>query len=274
MLRLLPFTLRVELRRLARLPAWLIETPCIARRRALVEMLGESRVLLAEHRSPLRRFSAAADRLQLGKERNVAVAARRLDGLLIEPHQVLSYHRAVGRPSRLRGFRTGLELHDGQVGAGVGGGCCQVSNLLYLLALHSGMKVIERHRHGLDLFADHQRSVPFGCGATVFYNYRDMRFENPLSHPVLLGLRVERGELVGQLWSAAAVDWRVEVHEVGHRFFRRGEQWWRENRIRRRFLALDDGSLLHDEEVAHNLARVCYEPEAQPTAAASEREAA
>src|SRR5260370_34676795 len=97
------------------------------------------------------------------------------------------------------------------------------------------MKVVERHRHGLDLFPDHQRTVPFGCGATVFYNYADLRFENPLPQPVLLRCRIERRCLVGQLLTVDDPGWTVEVYEVGHRFFQEGDMRMRENRIRRRF---------------------------------------
>lgn len=269
--RLIPFALRVELRRLGRWPGWLLETPRIARRR--LSDAGELPVALARGSSPLRRFGAAADALQRGKERNVALAAGRLDGLVVAPGQLFSYHRLVGRPSRLRGFRRGLELHDGQASAGVGGGCCQVSNLVYQLALEGGMKIVERHRHGLDLFPDHRRSVPFGCGATVFYNYRDLRFENPLDQPVLLRLWIEEGQLCGELRCARPLPWRVQVYETGHRFFGQAGRWMRENRIRRR-MVLADGTLLLDEEVAHNLARVCYEPPAAVTVSSTLERAA
>lgn len=257
----IPFRLRVELIRLRRYPQWLLETPTIARTFA-GSKLGEEAFehLMAEHRSPLKRWSSPDDRLQRGKEQNVAQAARRIDRLVVRPHEVFSYHRTVGRPSRLRGFAPGLELRDGRPSEGVGGGCCQVSNLLYLLCLRCGMRVVERHRHGLDLFADHNRAVPFGCGATVFYNYADLRFENPLSKPVLLRLAVREGELSGQIWLQRDPGWTVEVYEEGHRFFRQAGQWWRENRIRRRFV-LHDGELMLDQEVAHNVARVLYEPE-------------
>jgi vancomycin resistance protein VanW len=256
---LLPFALRVELRRLARLPGRLLETPRSARGFVAEGEVARFAHLLAGQRSPLRRFPGVEEALQLGKERNVALAARRLDRLVIGPHQVLSYHRIVGRPSRLRGFRPGLELHDGRPQAGIGGGCCQVSNLLYQLALHGGMRVIERHRHGLDLFEDHRRSVPFGCGATVFYNYRDLRFENPLPQPVLLRIEVVGGQLFGQLRTPEPVGFVVEVYETDHRFYRHEGQWMRENRIRRRF-SRRDGTLILDQQVAHNVARVLYEP--------------
>lgn len=266
--KLLPFPVRLELLRLTRFPGWLAETPTIARKRLPPAGQQTFRCLLAQHASPLRRAGSAPDpRLQRGKERNVAIAARLLDGLCVPPNRLFSYHRAVGRPSRLRGFRIGLELRNGAPSAGVGGGCCQVSNLLYLLALRGGMKIVERHRHGLDLFPDNERAVPFGCGATVFYNYADLRWENPLPQPVLLQLRIAEGVLIGELWTEQDPGWMVEVYETDHRFFREGGAWMRENRLRRRFLRAD-GSILLDQEVAHNRGRVLYEPpEGEPCGA-------
>ena len=161
--------------------------------------------------------------------------------------------------TRARGFAEGLELHDGRPSRGVGGGCCQVSNLLYWLALTAGMKVTERHRHALDLFPDDARTVPFGCGATVFYNYADLRFENPLAGPVLLSLRVDGTHLRGEILATSAVPWSVRVSERGHRFFLRDGAWMRENHIDRRFIG-PDGGVLFEEEVSHNVARVAYDP--------------
>lgn len=256
---LLPYPVRVELARMKRLPAWVLERGQMARRRAPA---GAFDAMLAAHGSPLRREGLVHDEaLQRGKEKNVARAAELLDGVVVGSCGVFSYHHVVGRPSRLRGFAVGLELHDAKPARGVGGGCCQVSNLLYWLALAGGMKIVERHRHALDLFPDAGRTVPFGCGATVFYNYADLRFENPLPCAVRVGLWIEDGFLRGELRAEAAVPWRVEIREEGHRFFREGDAWMRENRIRRRFL-LPGGGVLRDEEIAHNVARVLYEPPA------------
>lgn len=258
--RLIPFTVRLELRRLKRWPAWLVEKSTLAHTRLSPEEHADFQHLLACHQSPLERAPGAGPlRLQLGKERNVSLAASLLNGLVIRPFEIFSYHHVVGRPSRWRGFRPGLELREGKPSCGVGGGCCQISNTLYLLALRGGMKIVERHRHGLDLFPDHQRTVPFGCGATIFYNFADLRFENPLSQPVLLRLSIQNRMLVGELWTADDPGWTVEIYEVGHRFFREGEYWMRENHIHRR-VRLADGSVLFDQEVAHNRGRVLYEP--------------
>ncbi|HEY5449796.1 MAG TPA: VanW family protein [Polyangia bacterium] len=266
--RWLPRPVLIELARLRRLPSWLVETPRIARGRASPQDHECGAFVLAAHVTPLRRGGTYDERLQRGKERNVELAAARLDGLLIRPGEIFSYHHAVGRPSRWRGFQPGLELHDGAPSVGIGGGACAVSNMLYLLALRAGMRIVERHRHALDLFPDDARTVPFGCGATVFYNLADLRFENPWPDPVVLRLSVADGTLRGTLAAPRDFGFRVEVYETGHRFFRAADgddgALFRENRIRRRITTVG-GAVVSDAEVAHNRGRVLYAPPAEVT---------
>jgi vancomycin resistance protein VanW len=254
---LLPFPVRAELLRLRRLPGWLLESHSIAHDR---RDAANFRHQLSTYRSPLRRQVAVYDeKLQIGKERNVALAASMLNGLVIQPYQIFSYHHAVGRTTRLRGFRMGLELHAGQQSKGVGGGCCQVSNMLYVLAVFGGMRIVERHRHGFDMFPDERRTVPFACGATVFYNYADFRFENPLTQPVMISIGIQDGYLVGELRAVEDPGWNAEVYETEHGYHKTDDGWIRENRIRRRFIR-PDGRILLDQEVSHNVAKVLYDP--------------
>ncbi len=257
---LLPHQMRMELLRLASQPRLLLERRQFSRALLPHSDCQTFRFSLAEHSSPLRRCHAVDEQLQAGKEQNVTLVAGILDRLVLAPNQLFSYHHLVGRPSRARGFRYGLELREGRAARGVGGGCCQVSNLLYMLALLGGMNIVERHRHGLDLFPDHGRTVPFGCGATVFYSYADLRFENPLHQPVLLRLEICDGRLLGRLIAMEDPGWMVTVYQSEHRFVRRDDHWLRENRIRRRF-SRKDGEELFDHEVAHNVARTLYDPE-------------
>lgn len=257
----MPYRARLALVNLLLLPRWLAERRTTTRRTADAETLERWVWLLASHASPLERVPGAVEpALQAGKEANVRRGARALDGILVGPGEVFSYHHALGRPSRLRGFRPGLELHDGAPSRGVGGGLCQVSNGLYWVAVQAGMRIVERHRHGLDLFPDHRRTVPFGCGATVVWRHTDLRFRNPLEVPVVLRTRVQGGMIfVCELRTQADPAIRIEVREEDHRFFREGDVWMRENRIRRR-ISNPDGTVLLDEEVAHNRGRVQYEP--------------
>ena len=258
--RLVPFAFRRELVILRRLPRWLVERPTVARRYATQKERDSYTWLLAAHSSPLERTPGAVpEDLQSGKETNVSLAAKFLDGLVIGPNQIFSHHHAIGRTTRRRGFRKGMELQNGQSTGRIGGGLCQVSNSFYWVAVRAGMRIVERHRHGLDLFPDQERTVPFGCGATVVYNYADFRFENPFAEPVLMRARVEDGTFISELWTTRDPGVRISVQETDHRFFEGAEGWMRENRLRRK-VTDTSGNLLSDVELAHNVGRVMYEP--------------
>ncbi|HEU4355115.1 MAG TPA: VanW family protein, partial [Actinomycetota bacterium] len=150
--RFLPYRVRLAIVNLRLLPTWLRERVALTRRRVEPEALDGLVWVLARHTSPLERSPGSGEpALQRGKETNVRRAARSIDGTLLRPGEVFSYLHALGRPSRLRGYRPGLELHDGAPSRGVGGGLCQVSNGLYWTAVRAGMRIVERHRHGLDL---------------------------------------------------------------------------------------------------------------------------
>lgn len=185
---------------------------------------------VAERQSPLRRGSWDEDLVE-GKIRNVSLAAEKLDGLLLGPDEIFSFCRIVGKTTRRCGFTEGPELHDGKMGAAVGGGVCQISNLLFLLALDINADILERHRHSFDLMPDVNRTVPFGCGATVFYNYVDFQFRNVLPRPVLLEMKLTQGHLVGRFSSTEPLGFRVSIVETGHRFFRRDEKTYRANKL-------------------------------------------
>ena len=217
--------------------------------------------VIAEHQTPLRRSPIVkSEALQQGKEKNIKVAASLLNGIVISPRGTFSYHRSVGIPHRGKGFVMGLELRSGFEASGIGGGCCSVSNLLFLLAIKSGLEIVERHRHGLDLFPDHGRSVPFGCGATIFFPYADLKVLNPHDFPVRISLQVNETHLIGQIQSEEDPGWRVELIERDHHFQKTGDVWTRENRICGKYLSID-GTLIKEEEVVRNKGRCLYDPE-------------
>lgn len=254
-MKVLPFQLRRELLSLKRLIEEIPERRLVARGKRAA---GDFHYELSAASSPLERVKGSVHpKLQRGKEKNVSIAARRINGVVVHPGEIFSYHALVGRPSRLRGFRRGLELRHDQEAAGIGGGLCQVSNMLYLLAITSGMRIVERHRHGLDLFPDHRRTVPFGCGATVCYSFQDLRFENPLKDPVLVSLEVSDGQLAGRILTPGDPGFRVVLEERDHRFFEDNGYRMRENRIWR-IIYRDGDEPVREELLAHNLCRVVY----------------
>ena len=115
--------------------------------------------------------------LELGKVQNLRVSAAAIDGLVLEPGQTFSFWRAVGRPSRAKGYAVGREFRLGCLIPSVGGGICQLTNALSRVAHAAGMEMVERHSHSVrpaDFFIDDTTD------ATVFWNYVDLRFRSPI----------------------------------------------------------------------------------------------
>lgn len=255
---LVPFALRAEARRTVRRVQDALQTQKPSQKR--VNNIGAYSYKLVEHSSKLlRKVPPEYVSLQHNKVRNLEIGCSYMDKLLLEPGDIFSFCDLVGRATSRRGFVNGLEMHEGQLIGAPGGGLCQLANLIFWMALHLDLEVLERHRHGLDLFPDDQRSVPFGMGATVFYNYRDLRFRNSLSQPLLLRLAVRPPHLWGTFYSNQNLPYRVEIFEKDQRFIQDRKGFiWRENRVSKR-ITYSDGRSPIIKEIAHNRGRVCYE---------------
>lgn len=126
-----------------------------------------------KHTSKLiRRLGDSDLALQRNKVVNLRLAVDCMNGVSIGPGEYFSFCRLVGRPSARRGFVEGMELSFGEARSGIGGGICQLSNLIHWMALHSPLRVVERANHSFDPFPDEGRILPFGSGAAIFYNFR------------------------------------------------------------------------------------------------------
>jgi vancomycin resistance protein VanW len=217
--------------------------------------------LVASHATPIFRQLAGVDRrLQENKAVNLAIAAARLDGSVLRPGQRMSFWRAVGRPTYRRGFADGVVLRQGRVEEGVGGGLCQMTNLLYWMTVHSPLTVVERWRHTYDVFPDNGRTQPFGSGATCAWPALDLQVENRTAATFRLSLTVEPADLVGAWTSDRPPSHTYEVYEAAHVMTNDlPGVFTRRNVLRRRVLDLA-GNQVDDELLAVNEGRLMYQP--------------
>lgn len=249
------FGARVAYHRLKRHLQWRLHPLRWATRRGEVT---DFPLVVAERSSPLQRAPTGAISAHTQeKTENLRIATGKLNGLVIAPGEVFSFCRTVGKTTRREGYLPALELRDGVLQSAVGGGLCQLSNLLFLLAVNINAEIVERHRHHLDLFRDVERAVPFGCGATVFYNYVDLQFRNSLPFGVLLETAVEAPLLVGRVRAAQPLPLRVSIVETDHRFFRQAGDVFRANRLWRH-VEWSDGRKPTRELLFENVCRVLY----------------
>lgn len=134
------------------------------------------------HQTPMLRKLKDVDMyLQYNKIVNLKNAISELNNVTIHPGETFSFWKLVGKPSKRKGYLDGMILRNGTFKAGIGGGLCQLSNLIFWIASHTPLTVTERHRHSYDVFPDSNRTQPFGSGATCFYNYGDLMIKNNTS---------------------------------------------------------------------------------------------
>ncbi len=208
----------------------------------------------------LRRLKDVEMYLQYNKVINLRLAVAKLNRVILLPGETFSYWKLIGKPTKHRGYVEGLVLENGQCKTGIGGGPCQLSNMIYWLTLHTPLTVIERHRHDFDVFPDNNRTQPFGSGATCFYNYGDLMIYNDTGDTYQLQLEVRDSELSGCWRAEKPLPYRYEIYEKDHLI--KPEFWGgysRNNLICRKIYAADN-TLIRDAVMVENQAIMMYEP--------------
>ncbi len=148
----------------------------------------------------------------VGKIENLRLAAQRLAGVVIQPGQIFSFWALVGAPTSDNGFQVGRSIVQDQLIAEVGGGLCQISGLVYELALRGGLSIIERFPHSRDLYSEETRFTPLGLDATIVHGFTDLRISNDGAVSIAFSFSVKDDEIRGALLSPAPIDeWRVEI---------------------------------------------------------------
>lgn len=212
-----------------------------------------------KHQSLLRRKLGESDpQLQENKIINLKIASSEIDGIIIKPGEIISFWKLVGKTTIAKGYIEGMQLSRGEVKKGIGGGICQLANLLYWMALHTPLIVIERHHHSFDPFPDSGRNLPFGSGASVFYNYVDLRFYNPTSCSFQIKAWVNDNHLKGAIFSNVELPYSYHIEERNHQFLKRNGKSYRQNEIWRKTIDKRTGQRINEELLIRNFSEVKY----------------
>ncbi len=149
---------------------------------------------IGEYKTELRQIIRKGEFYE-NKLHNLKIVGEKINHLIIYPNEVFSFWKLIGKPNEKNNFKEGRNLIKNHISSDFGGGICQFSSILYFLALQSGLKIIERFPHSIDIYKDHERFTPLGSDCTVVYGYKDLQFQNTLSFPVQLQCFVNDEEL-------------------------------------------------------------------------------
>lgn len=222
------------------------------------ELLPE--VQFAHHTPLLRKLKDVDMELQYNKITNLKLAASKINGVVLYPGQTFSFWYLVGKTSAKKGYKEGMILQNGKTGRGIGGGLCQMTNLIYWMTLHTPLTVTERYRHSYDVFPDAGRTQPFASGATCYYPHLDLMVRNDTSVPFQLCVRVGETDLEGEWRSLEKPEYIYEILERNHRMC--AEFWGgysRHNELYRQTFDTE-GRFISEEFVVANDAVMMYPP--------------
>lgn len=217
---------------------------------------------IKKHQSVLLRKLGDCDmQLQINKVTNLNIALNQISGIIIKPGEVFSFYKLVGLPTRKKGYLEGIELSFGKARPGIGGGLCQIANLIHWLAMHTPLTISERYHHSFDPFPDDGRVLPFGSGATVFYNYKDYQITNNTKNIFQINIWLSEKCLEGEIRIDEELDYAYHVFEKDHQFLKIKGIFYRKNEIwRNKILKFKGGKVIETELLTKNFARVAYTP--------------
>ena len=184
---------------------------------------------------------------------------------MIYPGEEFSFWSLIGNTTKRKGYLEGRVIINGKVEPGIGGGLCNLANLLHLLIVHSPMEITEFHAHSDALDPDKGKRKPFANGTSVQYNHQDYRFKNSTNQIIQLRTWVENEILFGELRSEAQFPFIYQIVEENHHFKKEGEHYYRHSMIYREKLDRVTEQTLEKELVLKNHSKVMYDPDLIPT---------
>lgn len=218
-------------------------------------------ILIYRHNSLIRRRLGNVNmQLQENKAGNLALAVTHINGLIIRPGETFSVWKRIGRTTKRKGYKEGLTIAKGQPSQGIGGGLCQLSNLIHWMILHSELTIVEHHHHdGLDLFPDFGRQIPFGTGTSISYNYIDYRVRNDTDNTYQLRLWVDDEFLCGELRAKESQQHTFHIHAENEFFSREGGIVYRNGQVWRDTIDRTTGRCIDTRIIRTNHAKVMYD---------------
>ena len=129
------------------------------------------------------------------RTRNINIARKKLNGLVIMPKEIVSFNNRVGPRTEEAGFLEAASYSNGKVTTSIGGGICQLASTLSGAVINLKLKVVERYRHSLPVsYVLPERE------ATVAYGFKDFKFQNTTKDVLFVKSFIIKNKLYVEFW--------------------------------------------------------------------------
>ena len=207
----------------------------------------------------LRKLHGVDMKLQQNKIKNLTLASKKIDGIIINPGEEFSFWNLVGNATKRKGYLEGLVISNSQMKTGIGGGLCQMANMIHWLVLHTPLEVTELHHHSDALFPDEKRRVPFGTGTSISYKSLDYRFKNTSNNPIQIRTWVDGTMLYGELRSNVPLDKKYKIVEEDNHYAKEDGVFYRNSKVYRIITDKNTEEEIKKELILENHSKVMYD---------------
>lgn len=214
---------------------------------------GDSKLLL-------RKLHGIDMQLQKNKVVNLQIASKKLDGIIVNPGEEFSFWNLVGNATKSKGYLEGLVISNSTFKKGVGGGLCQMANMIHWLVLHTPLTVTELHHHSDALFPDVKRRVPFGTGTSISYKALDYRFKNTTQSPIQIRVWLDDTFLYGEIRSTVPLKEKYKIVEEDNHYAKDEDGiFYRNSKVYRIITDKETHEEIKKEMILNNHSKVMYD---------------
>ena len=214
---------------------------------------GDTKVLL-------RKLEGVDMQLQINKVTNLKIASKKIDGLIVKPGEEFSFWNLVGNATKSKGYKEGLVISNSKMKTGVGGGLCQMANMIHWLVLHTPLTVTELHHHSDALFPDVKRRVPFGTGTSISYKALDYRFKNTTKYPIQIRVWLDETFLYGEIRCDVPLNKKYKIIEEDNHYAKDEEGiFYRNSKVYRIIIDKETNKEEKKELILNNHSKVMYD---------------
>lgn len=136
---------------------------------------------------------------------NIQRAARWMDGVIVQPGEVFSYNKAVGKRTEARGFVPGIMIDRGVFKKDWGGGVSQVATTTWNAAWFSGLELVQHKPHSFYI-----SRYPAGRESTVAWPNVDVKFRNNSGKPIFVDTSYTNKSVTVTIYGTKFVDVETE----------------------------------------------------------------
>lgn len=219
---------------------------------------GDTKVLL-------RKLHGVDMQLQKNKVKNLQLASQKIDGITVKPGEEFSFWNLVGNATKRKGYLEGLVISNSQMKKGIGGGLCQMANMIHWLVLHTPLTVTELHHHSDALFPDVKRRVPFGTETSISYKALDYRFKNTTENPIQIRVWLDDTFLYGEIRSTVPLNEKYKIVEEDNHYAKDEDGiFYRNSKVYRIITDKKTKQEIKKELILDNHSQVMYDYELIP----------